>query len=515
MSLDDKPGNPRDADLARKRRRRVHEILEGALPTTEERLAAYPPCRDSEAEDRRLFVQSVLLRIGQKLVKDARDVLELAAADGTIETLRAARQVLLGIEEDTAARRLQLYASLAGDTASAWPLGGYLVTARSWRFEIDAVHRVALGISLLALHPSHESGLPVSTLAGSGLADLRTFASWTHRLDAAEERATETETKDLGDAKSEAESAAGATARTPLDDEENAETEASAALAMPTMEVVPPFESADKKRTGAAKEVLKQLEPIAGQALPMRKVNDPAAIKSTLIGRFPHFAAELDLVLTQPLPWRLLLLGEPGCGKTELARTLAEAADLPLVVYGCAGVADGSFGGTSAQWASARPSVPLQLIQRTRVANPVVVLDELDKTDTDRRNGALVDVLLTFLEPASAKRVMDLGLELEVNLSAVSYLATANKIEDVPAPLRDRFRSIRMPSPGHAHVSAFVSNLLDDVAAERGLDRRWLTGLAQDEEEMLREVWPGGSLRRLKRILELLVDGRDRLMGRA
>ena len=171
--------------------------------------------------------------------------------------------------------------------------------------------------------------------------------------------------------------------------------------------------------------------------------------------------------------------------------------------------------GTSAQWNSARPSVPLDLIRSSGKANPLIVLDEVDKTDTDRRNGALVDALLGFLERGTASRYRDLALEVEVDLSHVSWIATANDLKSVPAPLRDRLRVVTVPDPTWSHVGDLSRRILDDIAAERGLDERWIEDLVPDEMEIVKAAWPGGSLRKLRRALEVLVDGRDQLMGRA
>lgn len=514
MSLDQKSDNSDDADALRVRRDRIAEILAGSLPTTYERLVALPPCKGSETEDQRLFVRSLAIKHKGRLDQTGLAMLDLAESDASVETLRAARELMLAIDSPDSARRFQLYAALAGDTASAWPLGGLLVTSRGWRFSVDRVHGLALGLGLLAVRAGQQN--PVDSLVAAGLADLRSFAEWIVLVDAATD-ALDRQQDDA--AQAEAQSVVvgeiAAVTEASVEGKATSEKEEKAGGARPTLVVVPHFAVDDKKRTSAARDVAKAFESIAGKHLPLVQVDDPAAICSALALRFPHFLAELELVLRRPLPWRVMFVGDPGSGKTELARSLADVAGLPFLVYSCAGSTDSSFGGTSAQWATARASLPLQVIQRNRTANPLVILDELDKASPDRRNGAIVDVLLGYLEPASAKRLMDLGLELEVDVSQVSYVATANRVEDVPAPLRDRLKIVRMPTPGLKHFDHFVSNIFDEIARERGIDRRWISDLAQDEAEVVQEAWPGGSLRRLRRILELLIDGRDDIMGRA
>ena len=502
----------RDVEQLRERHRKVEAVLAGALPPTLSRLSGYPPYAGNEADDRRLFVQSLLVKDRASLSDTTRALLELAAADASIDTLRATQEMLLTLNNEGAAHRFQLYAALAGDAESAHLLGAHLVGFRQWVFSVDAFHRVALGLGLLKVDPGEDC--TVGELLKSGLAEAQILGKWAALLSATEGALTRKPSEESeGDpppspielailgSPGQASKDTGAPPSAPKPDG-------------PSMVVVPPYSVSDKLRASAARDVSKAFEGIAGVALPLVELGDPGKVRRMVEPRFPHLAAELDIVLRQRLPWRVLFVGDPGGGKTELARRLLSAVGLPFLVYGSAGSSDGAFGGTSAQWATARASVPLQLVNRNRIANPAIILDELDKTSRDSRNGALVDVLLNFLEPASASRVMDLALELEVDVSRVSFIGTANSIENVPVALRDRFKIVRIPSPGLEHFETFVATILDEVASQRGIDRRWIDALAQDEADLVRRAWKGGSLRRLRRLLEVVVDGRDRLLRR-
>jgi ATP-dependent Lon protease len=170
--------------------------------------------------------------------------------------------------------------------------------------------------------------------------------------------------------------------------------------------------------------------------------------------------------------------------------------------------------GTSAQWASSRESVPLQLIKRVGLASVGVIWDEIEKTGTRRENGHAGDALLPMLEPDQAKRLRDLALEVEVDLSAVSHFATANSLEGVPKPLLDRMRIITMPDPTWQHLGTLTRQILDRLAAERGLDPRWHESLAEDELDLVRANWPGGSIRQLTTIVRAIADGRQHFLGR-
>ena len=223
-----------------------------------------------------------------------------------------------------------------------------------------------------------------------------------------------------------------------------------------------------------------------------------------------------DLALGGPVLFRpTLLVGQPGSGKTALLRAIADAAGLESEAYNMAGQSDASMMGTSAQWSTARESVPLQMIKRSKESNGVMIWDEIEKIGTRTENGNAMEALLPYLERHQAKRMRDLCLEVEVDLSMISHFATANRVDGIPAPLRDRMRILRMPDPDWSHLGTLVGQIVEDIAKDRGVNSRWYPPLAEDEIEVIKSAWPGGSLRRLRMSIEILLDGRDMIMGRA
>ena len=177
-------------------------------------------------------------------------------------------------------------------------------------------------------------------------------------------------------------------------------------------------------------------------------------VRNRLLFEFPYAEQVIDFALADLVGKRtvLLLVGEPGGGKSRFVRRLSE-----ILNVGCwrtdASRADGAtFGGTDKRWYSAEPCHPFLAIARVKHANPVVLIDELEKAGTRNDYGRLWDCILGFLEPETAARYPDPALQVTLDLSHVSYIATVNSIDPLPSPLRDRFRVVTFPKPRVEHL---------------------------------------------------------------
>lgn len=232
---------------------------------------------------------------------------------------------------------------------------------------------------------------------------------------------------------------------------------------------------------------------------------------ASLYDSHPNFATAVDYLLGEEIlarqrhdamtGLRLLLHGGAGVGKSDFSLTLAKLLGVPAEVISLSSSQAAAYlAGSEEYWSNSQPGIVWKMLIQGTYANPIFVLDEIDKVAN--RWGDPLGALYQLLEPKTACIFADKSVPwLRVDASYCNWIATANDIDTIHPALRSRFTEIAVTSPTPESLAALVQRLYADFLHEYQLSGRLPLTLTDDQAHAL----VGGSIRDAKRVLRAAI----------
>jgi len=264
---------------------------------------------------------------------------------------------------------------------------------------------------------------------------------------------------------------------------------------------------------GDVEKALQELSPTANEALRsiyekmlrlggQRFTVKPSALPEmdALIDQLPNFTGVLEDIRKHlalcvdsndsiELP-PMLLLGEPGIGKTYFARKIAQLLGTGFGFVPMSSLTAGwVLSGASSQWKNAKPGKVFDTFVNGDYANPVIVVDEIDKASADGQYDPL-GALYELLESETATRFVDEFVELPIDASGAVWLATANDVVRIPEPLLNRLAVYEIDAPDAEGAARIAGTIYREIRNSHDWGRQFPEALSPAALDKLSSLPP-------------------------
>ena len=255
----------------------------------------------------------------------------------------------------------------------------------------------------------------------------------------------------------------------------------------------------DSREQRAARSFLTDLSKLP-EVRTVRPPPSVAAVRS-LAERFPNFAkltalVEVMTVLARAWPGSplelppLLLVGPPGVGKTAFSIALAETIGVDWSLLGMSHATAGfDLGGLDSGYGGGGPGLLTRQVALSEHPDRVVVLDEIDKPQTHLSSDPL-GPLYQLLEPSTARRFRDDGIKVQIDMSCIKWIATANDLQRIDPALRSRFTVFHISPPTPEQAAVIVQNIYVDLLESKAWGFRFSVRLRADVLHALSDRTP-------------------------
>lgn len=170
----------------------------------------------------------------------------------------------------------------------------------------------------------------------------------------------------------------------------------------------------------------------------------------------------------------ILLLGDPGIGKSYFAKKLSQYLKTGYTFLDMGSLSAGwVLTGNNGTWKDAKQGKILEAVMTSKTINPIVVMDELDKTN--RSNYDPVSVLYQLLEEINAKEFTDEFIDFPIDASGVIYIACANNIQNIPEALLSRFKIFEISNPDEQQITHIIHNIYQENVKDLPIFERDIT----------------------------------------